>query len=141
MLEGVVSGRDGAPLAGARIEIWQADMSGISLHPDETRLAERDPGFQGFGRTVTDTAARSAFRPIRPIRPSIHPSRKPHIHLHAVTPGGRPDRTTRAYFPDEPGNVRDKLLRGLPAASRALLTVRLEAIDGGQRAIFDVVLG
>jgi protocatechuate 3,4-dioxygenase beta subunit len=137
-LEGVVRGPDGSALPGARVEIWQADAEGIYLHPGDARLAQRDPGFQGFGRTVADGAGRYAFRTIRP---GLYTGRTRHIHLRAAYADGSRPLTTQVYFPDEPMNARDPLLRWVRAEAEALLTVRLSAVDGGQRAEFDIILG
>jgi protocatechuate 3,4-dioxygenase beta subunit len=138
LLGGLVRGPDGAALAGARVEIWQADDAGIYLHPREARLAERDEGFQGYGRAVADGAGRYAFRTIRP---GLYPGRTRHIHLRAVSADGVLTLTTQVYFPDEPQNARDGLLRRLPAESQALLMARVTPVDGGERAEFDIFLG
>ena len=138
LFEGVVRGRDGAALPGITVQIWQADAEGIYLHPSDPRLAQRDAGFQGYGRTVTDAAGRYAFRTIRP---GLYPGRTPHIHLRATSADGRLNLTTQAYFPDSPQNANDFLLARLPAESRALLMTRLTAMDSGQRATLDIVLG
>ena len=50
-LRGRLLALDGAPLSGARIEIWQCDARGIYRHPRD-RETDRDPGFQGRGRTL-----------------------------------------------------------------------------------------
>ncbi|WPB86352.1 protocatechuate 3,4-dioxygenase [Sediminicoccus rosea] len=138
LLGGVVRGRDGAPMAGARVQIWQADAAGIYLHPGDARFAERDPGFQGYGATRTTEAGGYAFRTIRP---GLYPGRTPHIHMRITAPDGRTELTTQAYFPDAPRNDRDMLLRSLSGADRALLMVELTPMDDGARARFDIVLG
>ncbi|WP_237217669.1 dioxygenase family protein [Falsiroseomonas oryziterrae] len=137
LLTGLVRGPDGAALPGARVEIWQADAQGIYLHPRDARLAERDPGFQGFGRAVADGAGRYAFRTIRP---GLYPGRTPHIHLRARPASGGAALTTQVYFPGEARNDRDALFARLSAADRALLTARVTPVDGGQRAEFDIHL-
>jgi protocatechuate 3,4-dioxygenase beta subunit len=138
LLTGMVRGPDGGAVPGARVEIWQADAAGIYLHPRDPRLAERDPGFQGYGRAVADGAGRYAFRTIRP---GLYPGRTPHIHLRAQPAGGGGGLTTQVYFPDEPqNNAQDGLLRRVAPEARALLLARLAATDGGQRAEFDVFL-
>ncbi|MCX7374722.1 MAG: protocatechuate 3,4-dioxygenase [Alphaproteobacteria bacterium] len=136
--EGVVRGRDGAPLAGVRVQIWQADADGIYLHPADPRLSARDTGFQGYGSTITDNAGRYAFRTIRP---GLYPGRTPHIHMRTTSADGRLDLTTQAYFPESPQNERDFLLRNLSAERRALLMMTLSPTDDGQLARFDIVLG
>ncbi|MBU8541384.1 dioxygenase family protein [Falsiroseomonas tokyonensis] len=137
LLAGQVRNLDGAALPGAVVEIWQADHAGIYLHPREGRLAQRDSGFQGYGRARADAAGRYAFRTIRP---GQYPGRTPHIHLRAHPPAGGPPLTTQVYFPDEPLNARDGLLNRVAAPQRALLLARLSATDEGQRAEFDVLL-
>jgi protocatechuate 3,4-dioxygenase beta subunit len=138
LLGGVVRNRDGAPVAGARVQIWQADAAGIYLHPGDARFAERDPGFQGYGATRTTEAGAYAFRTIRP---GLYPGRTPHIHMRVTSPDGRMELTTQAYFPDSSGNDRDFLLRSLSGADRALLMVTLTPMDEGARGRFDIVLG
>jgi protocatechuate 3,4-dioxygenase beta subunit len=137
LLTGVVRGPDGAARPGARLEIWQADYSGIYLHPRDARLAERDVGFQGYGRAVADGDGRYAFRTIRP---GLYPGRTAHIHLRAMGGPGGAELTTQVYFPDEPRNDSDMLLRSVAPGSRSLLMARLSAADAGQRAEFDIFL-
>jgi protocatechuate 3,4-dioxygenase beta subunit len=137
LLTGLVRSLDGAPLPGARLEIWQADDTGIYLHPRDGRLAQRDRGFQGYGRAIADGQGRYAFRTIRPGR---YPGRTPHIHLRAHPPRGASPLTTQVYFPDEALNAQDGLLRRVAEHRRALLLARLSATDEGQRAEFDVIL-
>ena len=136
LLEGIIRNAAGGALPGSSIEIWQTDDQGIYLHPGD-RIAQRDAGFQGYGRTTADGAGQYAFRTIRP---GTYPGRTPHIHLRAHPPAGGAPLTTQVYFPDEPDNARDGLLNRVAEASRALLLARLEPMDGGQRAIFDIYL-
>ncbi|HYF06817.1 MAG TPA: protocatechuate 3,4-dioxygenase [Acetobacteraceae bacterium] len=137
-LTGRVLRVDGTPVPGTRIEIWQTDHQGIYLHPRDPRVAQRDPGFQGYGVAVADAAGHYAFRTIRPAH---YPGRTAHIHLRATPPGGAP-LTTQVYFPDDPGNEQDGLLRRVAdPARRAALMARMEPASGGEeRALFDIVL-
>lgn len=136
LLTGVVRSTDGAAIPGAEVEIWQADHAGIYLHPEDARIAARDPAFQGFGRTAADAGGRYAFRTIRP---GVYPGRTPHIHLRARAARG-PVLTSQIYFPDEPRNDGDILLRNVTGPQRALLMASLSPMDTGQRATFDIVL-
>jgi protocatechuate 3,4-dioxygenase beta subunit len=137
LLTGLVRGSDGSAIAGAQVEIWQADAQGIYLHPRDPRLDQRDAGFQGYGRAVADGEGRYAFRTIRP---GLYPGRTPHIHLRAQPPSGAAALTTQVYFPGEARNDTDGLFRRLPPEARALLVARITAQDGGQRAAFDIFL-
>jgi protocatechuate 3,4-dioxygenase beta subunit len=84
---------------------------------------------------VADGTGRYAFRTIRP---GLYPGRTPHIHLRAQPAGGGAALTTQVYFPDEPRNETDGLLRRVAPESRALLMARVTPVDGGQRAEFDI---
>ena len=50
--------RDGHPLRGQLVEIWQANSAGRYAHQREQHDAPLDPNFTGVGRTLTDDAAR-----------------------------------------------------------------------------------
>src|SRR5215467_8969435 len=53
-----VSGRvldeDGRPIAGALVEIWQANAAGRYHHEVDQHPAPLDPNFTGAGRCLTD---------------------------------------------------------------------------------------
>lgn len=76
-LDGRVLAADGAPLRGARVELWQCDSYGRYHHVDGDS-GGRDPDFQGFGTTTTDADGRYTFRTIRPVR---YGGRPPHLHF------------------------------------------------------------
>ena len=42
------------------------------------------------------------------VLPGFYPGRTRHIHVKVQAPGGRV-LTTQLYFPDEPGNRRDRI--------------------------------
>ena len=101
-LGGRVLDRNGQALAGVRIEIWQTDANGRYIHSGDRGRGVRDPGFQGFGATVTSADGRYAFRTVVP---KAYESRPPHLHVRLL----RNDRevlVTQIYFPQatrEPG--------------------------------------
>ena len=117
-LAGKLLTQDGRPIAGAEIEIWQCDASGIYRHVGENSRGA-DPNFQGYGKTRT--AADGAFR-FRTIKPVPYPGRTPHIHLIAKAEGA-PKLTTQLYIAGEPQNERDGLFRAMrdPAARDSVL--------------------
>ena len=49
----VVDGR-GRPVAGARIEIWQASMHGRYTHASDRKPAPLDANFEGYALVTTD---------------------------------------------------------------------------------------
>lgn len=139
---GTVRRVDGRPLTGARVEIWQCNAFGRYHHPGDTRNAPLDPGFQGFGETVT--AGNGAYR-FRTIKPVPYPGRTPHIHFAVTAPGGA-RLVTQMYVEGAPGNERDGLLSSIrdPEARRSVIVALRPApeIEGGALAgTFDIVLG
>ena len=56
-LLGAVLDSSGNPLQGLVVEIWQCDAFGFYRHPND-RGNQAEPGFQGFGRAVTDDHGR-----------------------------------------------------------------------------------
>lgn len=93
-LQGVVLDKQCRPLAGAKLEFWQADAAG----------AYDNAGFRLRGHIMAN--ADGAWR-IDTIRPGLYPGRTRHIHVKVyAAPQARP-LTTQLYFPDEAGNGRD----------------------------------
>lgn len=139
-LRGRLLALDGAPLAGARVEIWQCDALGRYRHPRE-RDAQRDPGFQGRGRMQVGEDGRFAFRTIRPV---AYPGRTPHIHVLVAAPG-RPEFITQLYLDGEPANAQDFLFARLSPAAREMVLMRpqpAERIEAGALlAERDIILG
>lgn len=139
-LRGRLLALDGTALTGARIEIWQCDVRGIYRHPRD-READRDPGFQGRGRTLAGSDGSFAFRTIRP---AIYPGRTPHIHVLVSAPG-RPEFITQLYVADEPLNARDGLFNRLSPAAREMVLLRPQPADsiepGALLAERDIILG
>lgn len=139
-LTGRILDRNGAPLRGIRIEIWQCDVNGRYRHPREDGNRPQDPGFQGFGHTVSDAEGRYRFRTIRPVS---YPGRTPHIHV-AVYPQGQRPLITQLYVEGEPLNERDFLYERIPADLRPYVTTPFVRTPGGSASLaaqWDVVLG
>lgn len=135
-LEGRVLDRFGKPLAGARVEIWQCDGLGRYTHSRDGTPDDRDANFAGFGWVRTDGEGRYAFSTIRPV---AYSGRAPHIHV-AVKSGGT-SLITQMFVEGEAQNRGDFLYSHLTVAQRALVTVRIEAAEGRQRAVFDLLAG
>lgn len=139
-LSGRIMDLAGRPVAGARLEIWQANAAGRYAHPSDDNNAPLDPNFQGYALLTTDAAG--GYR-IVTVKPGAYPGgrrglRTPHIHFDL---SGRVDRlVAQMYFPDEPLNATDALLR----ANIRPATVIATALDSGAAGIpryrWDVVL-
>lgn len=137
-LSGRLLDQDGRPLGGTRIEIWQCDANGRYRHPRDSGDREIDPGFQGFGQTVSDAEGRYRFLTIRPVP---YPGRTPHIHV-AVYPAGREPFVTQLYVAGEPRNGDDFLYRAIAVERRPLVTAAFASGEAGAplQAVWDVVL-
>ena len=131
---GRVVDRQGAPRAGARVEIWQCDAQGQYHHVGEPE-GSGDPNFQGFGAVLTDAEGRYAFRTIRP---APYPGRTPHIHF-TVLEGGKRRLTSQMFIEGEPGNERDGLYRHLGRDAK-LVTMKLENAGAALKGALDIVL-
>lgn len=125
-LKGRVTDPQGDPFPDCRIVIWQADAGGRYLHSGDSRPSERDPHFQGYGTTRSDSEGRYAFRTIRPVP---YGSRTPHIHFKIHSPEGQ-TLTTQMYVAGEPLNESDWLYNRLSGAEKERLTVKLEVREG-----------
>lgn len=124
VIEGRVLSTDCRPLAGAVLDIWSCDGSGVY----------DNDGFHLRGHQFTD--ANGAFR-VETVKPgdyhlfSAH--RTPHVHVKVQ---GRNTGllTTQLYFPGEPLNAQDSFF------SESLVLQVEKAADGSLRASFDFVL-
>ncbi|MCU1619646.1 MAG: chqB [Modestobacter sp.] len=164
LVSGQVTGPDGEPLAGATVDVWQANEDGF--------YDVQQPGVQPEsnlrGLFTTDDEGRFWFRSIVPKYYPIpddgpvgellaatarHPNRPAHLHFIVTAPGYRPV-TTHVFVEDSPYldsdavfGVKDSLVRAVPevddparAAEVGLpnpfrtLTFDLTLLRGGQTA-------
>ncbi|MCS7024219.1 MAG: IPT/TIG domain-containing protein [Bryobacteraceae bacterium] len=140
-LSGKVLGRNGKPMRGALVEIWQADNNGAYIH-SQSPIANRDANFQGYGRFVTGSSGEYLFRTVKP---GLYPGRTRHIHYQITTPAGE-RLVTQCYIEGEPLNNSDGILNGIrDAAQRASVIVPFTPIPdsriGELAARFDIVMG
>lgn len=138
-LRGRVLDIHGAPVAGARVEIWQCDAFGRYHHPWDRRSAPLDENFQGYGRFRTGADGGYRFRTIRPVP---YPGRAPHIHFAVSAPDAEP-LITQMYVAGAPENARDGLLNRLDPGARGRLVVEFVDApdpDSTLKARFDIVL-
>lgn len=139
-LTGRVVDDQGAPVAGVRVEIWQANSKGRYAHPRDTSTVPLDPDFQGYGVVATDAEGRYGFRTIKP---AAYPTgvgdwvRPPHIHFAVTGPSQR--LVTQMYFPGEPLNETDRLFSG--AADPQGLIAAVTPAGDTLNAQWDIVLG
>jgi protocatechuate 3,4-dioxygenase, beta subunit len=124
MVKGHVLTLTGRPVAGARLEIWQANSAGRYRHPSDKTSEPLDPNFDGFAVLTTDQDGAYSFRTVKPggYRTPHGDLRPPHIHFLVDFDADR--LITQMYFVGEPENATDRWLRAAPQPD--LLIVSLE---------------
>jgi protocatechuate 3,4-dioxygenase, beta subunit len=143
-VSGRVLNRNGEPVRGARIELWQANSHGRYAHPsDPNTAAPLDPDFQGFALQVTDRDGRYRFKTIKPgAYPGQGGSRMRAPHLHFDIQGRVDRKVTQMFFPDEPLNAQDRLFLDVPRDRQTLIaTVASRASETNELALtWDITL-
>lgn len=122
-IHGHVVDGDGKPVNDAVLEIWQADAHGKYSHPDDVQDKPPTPGFKGFGRVATDDNGVFRFKTIKPgcvAGPGGVPQ-APHLLVAVFMRGLLKHLLTRIYFPDDPANAADPVLKLVPAERRPTL--------------------
>ncbi len=142
-ISGRVMNRSGAGIAGASMEIWQANVHGRYTHPSDHNTAPLDPDFEGFARLTTGEDGGYRFKTIKPAGyPSEQGARPPHIHYQVT---GRTNRlVTQMYFAGEALNDSDRFLASA-GTGRERLIVALQPPTAGLEkdaliATFDIVI-
>ena len=135
-IEGRVLDGDGKPIPDALIEVWQANSQGKYSHPDDEQSKPVEPGFNGFGRMLTD--AEGKFQ-LSTIKPGAVPGpngklQAPHILVMVFMRGLLRHLYTRIYFPDDPANASDFALSLVEPARRETLIAKKK---GGQNAALE----
>lgn len=122
-IRGRVLDADGDAVNDALLEIWQADSQGKFHESKEAADISGAAGFWGFGRIPTNSEGAFHFKTIKPGRVpgSGGANQAPHIVVTLFMRGLLKQLTTRIYFPGEPANEEDAVLRLIPPERRATL--------------------
>lgn len=122
---GRVVDRNGKPILGARIEIWQANAAGRYTHPsDSDSKYPLDPNFDGYALQMTDDQGWFRFKTIKP---GPYPGgkgwmRAPHIHVDI---SGRESRLiTQVYLEGEALNKTDRFILATPRSNTLIAKSR-----------------
>ena len=110
-LTGQLFNRQARPIAGAQIELWQANAAGRYRHPSDDNAAALDPSFDGYARLATDANGEFRFLTVKPggYDGGRRGYRTPHLHFDVSARINR--MVTQMYFPDElHTNAADQLL-------------------------------
>jgi len=130
---------DGAPVNDAMLEIWQADANGKYNHPDDAQAKQLQPGWLGFGRIATGEDGSCVLETIKPGRVGDGAPQAPHLTVAVFARGMLKQLYTRVYFPGEPANNDDPVLKLVPADRRDTLMTRSDPARPGHWR-FDVQL-
>lgn len=130
-ISGVVSDTECNPIAGAIVDVWQANQKG-SYDND----GNNDPPNQAFhlrGRMRTNTQGQYEFKTIEPGRYLNGDTYRPsHIHYKIYKPGYE-TLTTQLYFKGDPYIKSDSFVR--PS-----LIIPLQGNDKGRTGTFNIVI-
>lgn len=141
-LSGRILTDDGAPIANAKVEIWQANAAGRYAHPNDTTSPPLDPAFQGFAVIRTDRDGRYAFKTVRPPPYQVVPGRWRPAHIHFCVDSSSERLVTQMYFKGGEYNETDSWLNS--ASRKDLLIVGPTPAagkePGAQEVTFDVVM-
>lgn len=120
-VRGKVIDGDRNPVPDAVLEIWQADSAG--QYSSEVPQNSARPRFAGFGRIETDDHGEFQFTTIKPGRVAGPGGslQAPHIAVTLFSRGLLKPLFTRLYFPNEPSNGEDSVLKLVPPERRATL--------------------
>jgi protocatechuate 3,4-dioxygenase beta subunit len=109
--------REGRPVRGQLIEVWQANAAGRYAHLREQHPAPLDPNFTGVGRTLTDDEGRYEFITVKP---GAYPWgnhtnawRPAHIHFSVFGTAFTQRLITQMYFPADPLFAYDPILQSV----------------------------
>lgn len=135
---GIVTDHDGNPVAGATLDLWQANAVGRYLHGgDQREELPLDPNFQGSALLTTDAQGRYRFRTIRPGVYAFGGVPRPrHIHFDIKSRQAR--LTTQMYFPGEPENALEDIAEGSMLVAKT--TAPLDTREGVEALQWDIKL-
>jgi len=120
-VRGRVLDGDGQGVPDAILEIWRADESGNYAAPESDCDAGGVPG--GFARIPTNERGEFELQTIKPgvIAGSSLGIHAPHLAVLIFMRGLLRHLVTRIYFPQEPANENDPVLKAVPADRRNTL--------------------
>jgi len=130
-VRGTVLDESLSPVAGAIVDIWQANTHGRYHHEDDPNPAPVDPNFQGWAKLKTDEEGTFG---LKTIVPGAYPAagdwwRPPHIHFK-VAKRGYHELTTQMYFSGHELNDKDGILQELTKDEQDRVVVDFKPSSG-----------
>lgn len=125
-IHGRVLDADQQPIPDALLETWQANAHGKYAHPEDTQSKPLQKGFMGFGRVATDDEGKYSLTTIKPGRVPGPGGvlQAPHLNVSVFMRGLLRHLVTRIYFPDEPSNREDPLLKLVEPSRQATMIAK-----------------
>ena len=148
-VSGRVRDRNGRPVRGQLVEIWQANASGRYAHQRDQHPAPLDPNFTGVGRALTDDLGGYRFTTVKPgaypWRNHRNAWRPAHIHFSLFGTAFTQRLITQMYFPGDPLFRYDPILQSVtdPAARERLVAAYVHDLSRHEWSMgysFDIVL-
>ena len=148
-VSGRVLDRDGRPVRGQLVEVWQANASGRYAHQRDDHPAPLDPHFTGAGRCLTDDEGRYHFTTVKPgaypWRNHVNAWRPAHIHFSLFGTAFAQRLVTQMYFPGDPLFAHDPILQSLTdeSARRRLVAEYVHDLSSPEWSLgyrWDIVL-
>ena len=133
----------GKPVAGAKIEIWQANARGRYRHPNDDSEQPLDPNFIGYAVLTSGQDGSYSLKTIKPASYETSPGNFRPSHLHFSVTSQREQLTTQMYFEGDGYNDVDPFLQS--ARRKEALIMKLhepvgDMVAGSKRVEFDIVL-
>ena len=133
----------GNPIRNAQVDIWQCNAAGRYAHPgDRANPSALDPNFQGFARLATNRDGEFKFRSVKP-KDYDTPIGRRTPHIHFAIDGHAERLVTQMYFPNEPLNDIDFVLKNADP-KQSVIAEAVERLSGDPQALafrWTVVLG
>jgi protocatechuate 3,4-dioxygenase alpha subunit len=125
-IQGRLLDGDGQGVPDAILEVWQADASGEYAQQASLDSQAGGKAFFGFGRIPTGADGNFRFSTIKPGSVSAPDGTRqaPHILVSVFARGLLTRLVTRIYFPEEPLNESDFVLRMIDAGRRGTLMAK-----------------
>ena len=125
-IQGRLLDGEGQGVPDAILEVWQADANGEYAQQAGLDSKAGEDVFFGFGRTPTDADGNFRFSTIKPGSVSAPDGTRqaPHILVSVFARGLLTRLVTRIYFPEEPLNESDFVLRMIAAGRRGTLMAK-----------------
>ncbi|MFM9849808.1 MAG: protocatechuate 3,4-dioxygenase [Hyphomicrobiaceae bacterium] len=142
-LSGRVLDRNGQPVRGGKLQVWQANAFGRYLHPNDDNPAQLDPCFEGFAVIETDDDGRYDLRTIKPGAYPTGPATIRPSHIHFEVFGKRERLITQLYFAGDPHHDTDRWLQSSAKPETIVMPVRdpLPGMSPDEKlVVFDIVL-